>query len=143
MADMDTIISRRRFGSIPACAPGSDFLAYCLKPACEVDDNAAYLNRRYSDSIDMNNQSLNKPRKRLISRWLTRLGVCLFLGALLWPSLVDLLPVDGLDFLVQPTTPRMFRMVPAEPDEGYFRVSLVGLGFLLICGGVLSKRKGR
>lgn len=67
--------------------------------------------------------------------------MCLAIGAIVEPYLADMLPVQGWDYIFQPTKPAFFRVVPGESDDGYVRMALVALGCLLICGGLLGNRK--
>jgi hypothetical protein len=82
-------------------------------------------------------------RKKLSFRWLIRIGMCLVIGALVEPYLADMLPVEGWDRIFQPSKPVFFRVVPGASDDGYVRMTLVGLGCLLICGGILGARKSK
>ena len=82
-------------------------------------------------------------RKNVSFRWIVRIGMCLTIAALVEPYLSDMLPVQGWDYIFQPSKPVFFRVMLGESDDGYICMTLLGLGCLLICVGLLGARKGK
>jgi hypothetical protein len=79
-----------------------------------------------------------------MSRGLIRIGVfCLVLGSVFVSPLLDLLPVDASGFLSQPKAVGHFRVVPANEELGHVGVTLVVAGLVLLCAGVVARRRGR
>ena len=69
--------------------------------------------------------------------------MCFVICALVEPNLADMLPVQGWDYILQPNKPMFFRVMPGESGDEYVRLTLVALGCLLICGGMIGARKGK
>jgi hypothetical protein len=79
-----------------------------------------------------------------MSRWLIRIGVfCLALGALLMSPLADLMPVDASAFFSQSMTSGHFRAVPTGENWGYGGNTLVVVGSVLLCAGLVARRRHR
>lgn len=77
-----------------------------------------------------------------MSRWLIRIGVsCLILGILLASPLTDLMPVGGFGF-ARPAA-GYIRVIPAENSLDHASIALAAAGCLLLCAGLITKRRPR
>jgi len=76
-----------------------------------------------------------------MSRWLIRIAVfCLVLSLLLASLLTDLMPVDGFGFTV---ASGHYRGIPADNGLDYASIALAAAGCLLLCAGLIMKRRAQ
>jgi hypothetical protein len=76
-----------------------------------------------------------------MSRWRIRIGVfCLVLGILLASPLTDLMPVNGFSFTVASAH---YRVIPADNGLDHASIALAAAGCLLLCAGLITKRRAQ
>jgi len=74
-----------------------------------------------------------------MSRWLIRIGIlCLVPGILLALPLTDLMPVGGFGFTV---AGGHYRVIPAENGLNHGSIALAAAGCLLLCAGLITRRR--
>jgi hypothetical protein len=91
----------------------------------------------------MDNHPEDKGRGGRKSRLLILIGICLFAGGLLGPTVADLMPADGFAIFSGSTNQGPFRLIPAEESDGHFQIGLMLVGFVLLFTGTILWRRGR
>ena len=82
-------------------------------------------------------------RTNPVSRWLIPGGIALCAAGLLGPVLAGYLPADGFPITSGSVTEGFFRIVPAEDSGEHLEVGITVVGIILLCAGVILRRRGR
>jgi hypothetical protein len=88
----------------------------------------------------MNDRLEKKVQGGFFNNLLIIIGVFLFVGGLLGPSVSDLLPAEG--FSVWSAKDSYFRIVPAKDSSIGYQLVFMLVGAVLLFAGIILRRRG-